>query len=143
MILAGKVKVFQDTGASVTTDTLLLASALRATPGSVIVDLGCGSGAAAMYSATLNPGCRWLGLDIRYDPLKHMMSSRNMQGSSMEIATVCCSIETVTLAFSECIADAVIINSGKPHKIKNTGDEKLIFLCCCSPPYEHNDTLLL
>jgi len=110
VILAGKVKVFQDAGASVTTDTLLLASALRTAPGSVVVDLGCGSGTAALYSSTLNPGCRWLGLDIRYDPLKLMMASREMQSTPVNLAAVCCSIETVSLAFSECIADAVIMN---------------------------------
>ena len=100
----------QDPGASVTTDTLLLASSLRAAPGSVIVDLGCGSGAAALYSAALNPGCRWIGLDIRYDPLKLMMASGDRHGTPVDIAAVCCSLEKVPLAFSECIADAVISN---------------------------------
>ena len=110
VILAGKVKVFQDTGASVTTDTLLLASALRATPGSFIVDIGCGSGAAALYSATLNPGCHWLGIDIRYDPLKLMMASCDLKSTPMDISAVCCSLETVPLALSGCMADAVIMN---------------------------------
>jgi len=110
VILTERVKVLQDAGASVTTDTLLLASALRTTPGSVIVDLGCGSGAAALYSASLNPDCRWLGFDIRYDPLKLMMSSKYLQGIPMDISAVCLCLETVTLAVSECIADAVIMN---------------------------------
>ncbi|MCK4806239.1 MAG: methyltransferase [Candidatus Aegiribacteria sp.] len=110
VILSGKVRVYQDAGASVTTDTLLLASALRTTPGLVIVDLGCGSGTAALYSSTLNPGCRWIGLDIRYDPLKLMMASRNLQNTPVDITALCCSIETISLAFSECIADAVILN---------------------------------
>ncbi len=102
--------VHQDPGAPVTTDTLLLASALRAAPGSVIVDLGCGSGAAALYSSTLNPGCRWIGVDIRYDPLKLMTVSRDLQSTPVDISAVCCSLETVPLAFSECFADAVILN---------------------------------
>ncbi|NOQ22083.1 MAG: methyltransferase [Candidatus Aegiribacteria sp.] len=110
LILSGNVRVYQDEGASVTTDTLLLASALRTAPGSVIVDLGCGSGTAALYSSTLNPGCRWIGLDIRYDPLKLMMASRDLQNTPMDIAAVCCGLETVPLAFTECIADAVITN---------------------------------
>ncbi len=110
VILAGKVKVFQDAGASVTTDTLLLASSLRAVPGSVIVDLGCGSGGASLYSSSLNPGCRWIGVDIRYDPLKLMKVSRDLQSTPVDISAVCCSLETVPLAFSEGIADAVITN---------------------------------
>ncbi len=102
--------VYKDPGASVTTDTLLLASALRTAPGSIIVDLGCGSGAAALYSAALNPGCRWIGLDIRYDPLKLMMASRYLQGTPVDIVAVCCNVEKIPFAFSEGIADAVILN---------------------------------
>ncbi len=109
-MLAGRAKVFQDPGASVTTDTLLLASSLRAAPGSVIVDLGCGSGGASLYSSSLNPGCRWIGIDIRYDSLKLMKVSRDLQGTPVDISAVCCSLETVPLAFLEGIADAVITN---------------------------------
>jgi len=99
-----------DPGASVTTDTLLLASSLRAAPGSVIVDLGCGSGGASLYSSSLNPGCRWIGIDIRFDPLKLMMASSDLQGTPMDAATVCCSLQKVPFAFPECIANAVISN---------------------------------
>ena len=102
--------VHQDPGASVTTDTLLLASALRTAPGSVIVDLGCGSGGASLYSSSLNPGCRWIGIDIRFEPLKLMMASRDLQGTPVDAAAVCCSLETVPSFFPECIADAVISN---------------------------------
>ncbi len=109
-ILAGKVKVFQDAGASVTTDTLLLASALRTAPGSVIVDLGSGSGGAAIYSSALNPGCRWIGIDLRHDPLKLMIASKDIQRSSEAISAVCCDIKSIPLVFPDSIADAVITN---------------------------------
>ncbi len=124
VILAGKVKVYQDPGASVTTDTLLLASSLHVSPGSVVVDLGCGSGGASIYSSALNPGCRWIGIDIRYDPLKLMMISRNLQKTQVDIAAVCCNIETVPLAFAECIADAVILNPpyGRLGSVRNSPD---------------------
>jgi len=39
--------------------------------------------------------------------------------------------------------DSICILPGIPHNIKNTGDEALLFLCCCSPPYSHEDTELL
>ncbi len=39
--------------------------------------------------------------------------------------------------------DAVAIPPGAPHQITNTGDVILQFLCCCAPPYEHDDTVLL
>jgi mannose-6-phosphate isomerase-like protein (cupin superfamily) len=39
--------------------------------------------------------------------------------------------------------DTVVIAPGVPHKLWNTGDEPLVLLCCCSPPYSHEDTVLL
>jgi mannose-6-phosphate isomerase-like protein (cupin superfamily) len=39
--------------------------------------------------------------------------------------------------------DAIAIPPGEVHTITNTGDVTLKFLCCCSPAYEHTDTVLL
>jgi mannose-6-phosphate isomerase-like protein (cupin superfamily) len=39
--------------------------------------------------------------------------------------------------------DAVVIAPGVNHKLWNTGDEPLVLLCCCAPPYSHEDTVLL
>lgn len=36
--------------------------------------------------------------------------------------------------------DGISVLPGKKHKITNTGKEPLVFLCCCSPPYKHDDT---
>lgn len=36
--------------------------------------------------------------------------------------------------------DAVLIPSGAWHQIRATNDEPLRFLCCCAPPYSHDDT---
>ncbi|MBM4048547.1 MAG: cupin domain-containing protein, partial [Planctomycetes bacterium] len=38
--------------------------------------------------------------------------------------------------------DAIAIPPGQPHQITNTGPEPLIFLCCCAPGYEHDDTVM-
>ena len=38
--------------------------------------------------------------------------------------------------------DAIAIPPGKKHKIWNTGSETLKLLCCCSPAYEHGDTII-
>ena len=38
--------------------------------------------------------------------------------------------------------DTICIRSGRSHWIKNTGHEPLKILCCCSPPYSHDDTYL-
>ena len=39
--------------------------------------------------------------------------------------------------------DAVVIAPGTPHKLLNTGPEPLVLLCCCSPAYSHEDTVLV
>ncbi len=36
--------------------------------------------------------------------------------------------------------DAILIPAGAWHQIRSTGPETLRFLCCCAPPYSHEDT---
>jgi mannose-6-phosphate isomerase-like protein (cupin superfamily) len=38
--------------------------------------------------------------------------------------------------------DCVVIPPGAPHKLFNPGPEPLVLLCCCSPAYTHEDTVL-
>lgn len=38
--------------------------------------------------------------------------------------------------------DAIEIPPGARHKLWNTGNQELRLLCCCSPAYEHGDTVL-
>jgi mannose-6-phosphate isomerase-like protein (cupin superfamily) len=38
--------------------------------------------------------------------------------------------------------DAIAIPSGESHQITNIGHDTLVFLCCCAPGYEHDDTVL-
>lgn len=38
--------------------------------------------------------------------------------------------------------DAIAIPPGTRHKLWNTGQETLRLLCCCSPGYEHEDTII-
>ncbi len=39
--------------------------------------------------------------------------------------------------------DGILIPPGTRHKIRNIGQEPLVFLCCCAPPYSHEDTVLV
>jgi len=39
--------------------------------------------------------------------------------------------------------DAIAIPPGAHHKIWNTGDVPLVFLCCCAPAYENDDTVMV
>jgi mannose-6-phosphate isomerase-like protein (cupin superfamily) len=38
--------------------------------------------------------------------------------------------------------DCVVIAPGAEHQLVNDGAEPLVLLCCCSPPYSHEDTVL-
>ena len=38
--------------------------------------------------------------------------------------------------------DAIAIPPGRKHKLWNTGATVLRLLCCCSPAYEHSDTVI-
>lgn len=39
--------------------------------------------------------------------------------------------------------DGVAIPPGVPHQIVNPGPTDLVFLCCCAPAYEHEDTVMV
>ena len=45
--------------------------------------------------------------------------------------------------FAVGVGDTVAIAPGTPHRIAATGPQPLTLLCCCSPPYSHEDTELL
>jgi mannose-6-phosphate isomerase-like protein (cupin superfamily) len=38
--------------------------------------------------------------------------------------------------------DCVVIAPGTVHKLWNPGANELVLLCCCAPPYSHEDTVL-
>jgi mannose-6-phosphate isomerase-like protein (cupin superfamily) len=38
--------------------------------------------------------------------------------------------------------DGILIPPGTRHAIENVSQEPLVFLCCCAPPYAHEDTVL-
>lgn len=39
--------------------------------------------------------------------------------------------------------DTICIMPGTSHNIENTGNDNLKILCCCSPAYSHDDTILI
>ena len=41
------------------------------------------------------------------------------------------------------VGDAILIPPGSIHTLKNTDPGPLRILCCCAPPYSHDDTFLL
>ena len=45
--------------------------------------------------------------------------------------------------FEVAAGDTVHIPPRTAHRIRNIGDDTLCLLCCCAPPYRHEDTELL
>ena len=45
--------------------------------------------------------------------------------------------------FEVAMGDTVCIPPGTLHRLENTGKEPLKVLCCCAPPYSHDDTELM
>lgn len=39
--------------------------------------------------------------------------------------------------------DGIVIEPGIKHKIWNTSNGDLVFLCCCAPAYAHDDTVVV
>jgi mannose-6-phosphate isomerase-like protein (cupin superfamily) len=48
-----------------------------------------------------------------------------------------------TEQFTISVGDTVCIPPGTPHCITNTAATALRILCCCTPPYGHDDTILV
>ncbi len=99
-----------DKGAPVTTDTLLLGSAVSVPHGSLVAELGCGSGAVIRRASRLNPGCTWLGIDKRWEPLASLTRSADRMTGAVSVLAVCCSVSRATSIFPSGFADCVICN---------------------------------
>lgn len=66
--------------------------------------------------------------------------------SSEEIYHVTASSGHMTLGgetFEVHVGDTICIFPGTPHRLENSGKTPLKVLCCCAPPYSHDDTELL
>ncbi len=85
----------------------------------------------SLAEATVAPGCRTLRhRHALTEELYHVTSGRGLMilGEAR---------------FEVGAGDTVHIAPGTPHCIEALGEESLTILCCCTPPYSHEDTELL
>ncbi|HLI21027.1 MAG TPA: methyltransferase [Stellaceae bacterium] len=76
-LLGGRVRLRQPTqGYRVAIDPVLLAAAVPANAADVVLDLGCGVGAASLCLAARVPGCRIVGLER--DPALERLAQENV-----------------------------------------------------------------
>ena len=85
----------------------------------------------SLAEATVQPGARTqLHRHVHAEELYHVSAGSGI----MTLGDTC---------FPVTVGDTVLIAPGTPHSIEATGAEPLRILCCCSPPYSHEDTELL
>ena len=85
----------------------------------------------SLAEATVQPGARTqLHRHAHTEELYHVSAGNGL----MTLGDTC---------FTVGAGDTVLIAPGTPHRIEATGAEPLRILCCCSPPYSHEDTELL
>ncbi|AGW12699.1 cupin domain-containing protein [Megalodesulfovibrio gigas] len=84
----------------------------------------------SLAEARVPPGARTLAhVHVRTEELYHILAGQGLMQVGDEWQTV-------------IPGDTVCIPPGTVHCIENTGDAPLVLLCCCSPAYAHEDTLL-
>lgn len=69
----------------------------------------------------------------------------HIHGVSEEVYHILAGEGRMTLAgesFAVAAGDTVVIAPGSHHSIANIGAAPLRILCCCAPPYRHEDTSL-
>ena len=82
--------------------------------------------------------------EARVEPGQETALHRHL--SSEELYHVTAGTGLMTLGdsrFQILPGDTVAITPGTAHCVRNVGDDTLVILCCCSPPYTHGDTELL
>ncbi|HTS53754.1 MAG TPA: cupin domain-containing protein [Burkholderiales bacterium] len=90
-----------------------------------------GSRRQSLAEATVRPGQETLlHKHLRTEELYHI--------------TAGCGVMTLgEQRFAVSVGDTVCISPGTAHCISNSGSEPLRILCCCTPAYSHDDTVLL
>ena len=82
-LLGGRVRISQPcAGARVAIDPVFLAAAVPVEPGQVVLDIGCGSGAASLCVAARVPECRVVGLELQPDLAR--LAGDNVAANGME-----------------------------------------------------------
>jgi mannose-6-phosphate isomerase-like protein (cupin superfamily) len=110
-------------------------SAYRTVDGSEIRELmhpdQHGNAKQSLAEATVHPGQETLlHRHLRTEELYHITAGRGLMTLGEQ-------------RFEVSAGDTVCIPPGTPHCMANVGVEPLRILCCCSPAYSHDDTVLL
>jgi len=85
----------------------------------------------SLAEAVIRPGAStYLHIHNKTQEIYHITAGKGMMTLGSE-------------SFALQQGDTVLIMPGTAHMVDNTGDEDLKILCCCCPPYSHEDTFLV
>lgn len=110
-LLGDRIRILQpQDGYRAAVDPVLLAAAVPATAGETVLDLGCGTGAAALCLAARVPGCRIVGLEL--DPAVAALASESavLSGLADRIAVHAGDLRRPPEAVATLRADRVMMN---------------------------------
>ena len=85
----------------------------------------------SLAEAIVRQGCTTLlHIHMKSQEIYHIIQGKGMMALGVE-------------RFEVKPGDSVLIMPGMPHCIENIGTRPLKMLCCCHPPYDHQDTRIL
>jgi tRNA1(Val) A37 N6-methylase TrmN6 len=88
-LLGGRVLLRQPAnGARAAIDPVFLAAAVAAAPGQLVLDLGCGTAAAALCLAARLPDCRVIGLELQRDLVRFAADNAALNGVSGRVTII-------------------------------------------------------
>jgi tRNA1(Val) A37 N6-methylase TrmN6 len=88
-LLGGRVRLRQPaSGARVAIDPVLLAAAVPAAANQLVLDIGCGSGAASLCLAARVPQCRVIGLELQRDLARLAADNAALNGMAARVSAI-------------------------------------------------------
>lgn len=109
-LLGGRVRLVAAPGLKPTTDTVMLAAAVPAGPGSRVLDAGSGSGAAAICLAARVPGCAVVALEREAALIEAARANVALNSMAQRVAVVHGDIEDHAAGEGRGAFDAVMTN---------------------------------
>jgi tRNA1(Val) A37 N6-methylase TrmN6 len=88
-LLGGRIRLRQPRdGARVAIDPIFLAAAVPAEPHHLVLDIGCGAGAAALCLAARVPQCRVVGIDLQRDLVRLAADNAALNGMEGRVSAI-------------------------------------------------------